>query len=345
MTRTHRAYPAIAYKSCETTGRRSTSHCAVRLCGKHIFLVVSCLNKRFLRIRNFHNVWLNFSCCLSRQRTILLYCFFLVGLVLHHPAFEWEDAKLSVNRQKRTFDANCSVLAQRTPAVLAQSRETCHLACKGTHSNYACCVYPWSPDLATCMSEKHYIHTELPRRQTGMMRYRNSKLANVLFAYELNRKLCGSGVISNAVSPGFIPNTGAVTACTNVHRCLLPLGSFDMHTWARKPYCYETSVSQLIFMSRTHRRWLDYVSPVLQLCLVCVDVVKFVTLPVSYFLCIKIEICYNLTTILRMACVCQSLFDVLMLNFNAWPVYVSYCLMCTVYFLFHMPWWVKTWSK
>ena len=35
--------------------------------------------------------------------------------------------------------------------------------------------------------------------------YRNSKLANMWFAYELNRRLAGSGVTSNAVCPGFVP--------------------------------------------------------------------------------------------------------------------------------------------
>jgi NAD(P)-dependent dehydrogenase (short-subunit alcohol dehydrogenase family) len=42
------------------------------------------------------------------------------------------------------------------------------------------------------------------------MLYRNSKLANILFAYELDRRLKGSGVTSNALSPGFIPNTGGL---------------------------------------------------------------------------------------------------------------------------------------
>jgi len=35
--------------------------------------------------------------------------------------------------------------------------------------------------------------------------YRNSKLANMWFAYELNRRLAGTGVTSNAVCPGFVP--------------------------------------------------------------------------------------------------------------------------------------------
>jgi NAD(P)-dependent dehydrogenase (short-subunit alcohol dehydrogenase family) len=39
----------------------------------------------------------------------------------------------------------------------------------------------------------------------GGLFYRNSKLANVWFAYELQRRLAGSGVTSNAVCPGFVP--------------------------------------------------------------------------------------------------------------------------------------------
>ena len=35
--------------------------------------------------------------------------------------------------------------------------------------------------------------------------YRTSKLANMWFAYELNRRLAGTGVTSNAVCPGFVP--------------------------------------------------------------------------------------------------------------------------------------------
>jgi NAD(P)-dependent dehydrogenase (short-subunit alcohol dehydrogenase family) len=35
--------------------------------------------------------------------------------------------------------------------------------------------------------------------------YKNSKLANMWFAYELQRRLAGTGVTSNAVCPGFVP--------------------------------------------------------------------------------------------------------------------------------------------
>jgi NAD(P)-dependent dehydrogenase (short-subunit alcohol dehydrogenase family) len=49
--------------------------------------------------------------------------------------------------------------------------------------------------------------------------YRNSKLANIWFAYELQRRLDGTGVTSNAVCPGFVPE--AIAA-----RRKSPLGRF-----------------------------------------------------------------------------------------------------------------------
>lgn len=42
---------------------------------------------------------------------------------------------------------------------------------------------------------------------SGMQAYKNSKLANVMFTYELSRKLEGTGVAVNAVCPGFVPTT------------------------------------------------------------------------------------------------------------------------------------------
>jgi len=45
-------------------------------------------------------------------------------------------------------------------------------------------------------------------RPNGMLLYKNSKLANVLFSNELQRRLQGTRVTCNALSPGFIPNTG-----------------------------------------------------------------------------------------------------------------------------------------
>jgi NAD(P)-dependent dehydrogenase (short-subunit alcohol dehydrogenase family) len=51
-------------------------------------------------------------------------------------------------------------------------------------------------DYANLKGEKYY---------QPQVFYRNSKLANMWFAYELQRRLEGSGVTSNAVCPGFVP--------------------------------------------------------------------------------------------------------------------------------------------
>jgi len=48
---------------------------------------------------------------------------------------------------------------------------------------------------------------QLSRGYSGFGAYSQSKLANVLFTYELARKLQGTGVTSNALHPGFV-NTG-----------------------------------------------------------------------------------------------------------------------------------------
>ena len=37
---------------------------------------------------------------------------------------------------------------------------------------------------------------------SGLQAYKNSKLANLLFAYELSRQLDGTGVKVNAIDPG-----------------------------------------------------------------------------------------------------------------------------------------------
>jgi retinol dehydrogenase 12 len=39
--------------------------------------------------------------------------------------------------------------------------------------------------------------------------YKNSKLCNLWFAYELQRRLASTGVVVNAVCPGFVPHTAA----------------------------------------------------------------------------------------------------------------------------------------
>lgn len=42
---------------------------------------------------------------------------------------------------------------------------------------------------------------------SGLQAYKNSKLANIMFTYELARRLEGTGVTANCICPGFVPST------------------------------------------------------------------------------------------------------------------------------------------
>jgi NAD(P)-dependent dehydrogenase (short-subunit alcohol dehydrogenase family) len=60
--------------------------------------------------------------------------------------------------------------------------------------------------------------------------YRNSKLANMWFAYELQRRLTGTGVTSNAVCPGFVPAPIAARRKSLISRF------FYAHIMSRMPF-------------------------------------------------------------------------------------------------------------
>jgi NAD(P)-dependent dehydrogenase (short-subunit alcohol dehydrogenase family) len=56
----------------------------------------------------------------------------------------------------------------------------------------------------------YFQDLQLERRYTGMRAYGQAKLGNLLFTYELARRLEGSGVTANALHPGFVDtNIGA----------------------------------------------------------------------------------------------------------------------------------------
>ena len=62
---------------------------------------------------------------------------------------------------------------------------------------------------------------EKPGVYSGEIAYKNSKLANVLFAYELNRRLQGSNVTCNAMNPGFVPTTSFFKNFSPFLRCCM----------------------------------------------------------------------------------------------------------------------------
>ncbi|HEX5968605.1 MAG TPA: SDR family NAD(P)-dependent oxidoreductase, partial [Intrasporangium sp.] len=62
------------------------------------------------------------------------------------------------------------------------------------------------------------------RRYRGQRAYNQSKLANVMFTYELARRLEGSGVTANALHPGVTRTAFGQEDATFLMRLLMPLG-------------------------------------------------------------------------------------------------------------------------
>jgi retinol dehydrogenase-14 len=71
------------------------------------------------------------------------------------------------------------------------------------------------------------------RRYSGQRAYPQSKLANVLFTYELARHLEGSGVTANVLHPGVVRTAFAAEDSSAITRVLLPVVRPFMKTPAR----------------------------------------------------------------------------------------------------------------
>jgi light-dependent protochlorophyllide reductase len=62
---------------------------------------------------------------------------------------------------------------------------------------------------------------EMEQQKDMDLVYKNSKLANVWFAFELARRLEGTGVTVNALCPGFIPTTGLARSKKGVAKFMM----------------------------------------------------------------------------------------------------------------------------
>ncbi len=88
---------------------------------------------------------------------------------------------------------------------------------------------------------------------SGWNAYNDSKLANILFTYELARRLEGSGVTANAVHPGFVHTNFAAAAGLNMRGPLTPDEGADTQIWlASAPEL--DGVSGKYFVSRRELR-------------------------------------------------------------------------------------------
>src|SRR4030095_7319040 len=76
---------------------------------------------------------------------------------------------------------------------------------------------------AQAMGRINFDDLQGERGYSGQQAYNQSKLANVLFTYELARRLDGSGVTANVLHPGVVRTGFAAEDPSPMWRFLLPL--------------------------------------------------------------------------------------------------------------------------
>jgi retinol dehydrogenase 14 len=75
---------------------------------------------------------------------------------------------------------------------------------------------------AQAMGQIHFDDLQGERSYSGARAYNQSKLANVLFTYELARRLQGTSVTANALHPGVVRTSFGAEDPRGVQRLLVP---------------------------------------------------------------------------------------------------------------------------
>jgi NAD(P)-dependent dehydrogenase (short-subunit alcohol dehydrogenase family) len=91
----------------------------------------------------------------------------------------------------------------------------------------------------------HFDDLQGQRRYSGTLAYGQSKLANVMFTYELARRLEGTGITVNALHPGFVASNFAANngPLARLARPILNLFSISVEDGARTSVYLATSPS------------------------------------------------------------------------------------------------------
>jgi retinol dehydrogenase 14 len=83
---------------------------------------------------------------------------------------------------------------------------------------------------AQAMGRIDFDDLQSERRYSGQRAYNASKLANVMFTYELARRLEGTGVTANVLHPGVVRTAFAAEDPTRVYKLLTPVARLFMKT-------------------------------------------------------------------------------------------------------------------
>jgi NAD(P)-dependent dehydrogenase (short-subunit alcohol dehydrogenase family) len=86
---------------------------------------------------------------------------------------------------------------------------------------------------AQAMGRIDFDDLQSERRYSGQRAYNASKLANVMFTYELARRLAGTGVTANVLHPGVVRTAFAAEDPSPVYKLLTPVARLFMKTPAQ----------------------------------------------------------------------------------------------------------------
>jgi len=134
-----------------------------------------------------------------------------IDVLVNNVGGYWNTRHLTVDGLERTIAVNHLAPFLLTDLLLARLRQ-------GDHAR-----------VVTVASHAHaqgridFDDLQSERAYSGARAYNQSKLANVLFSYELARRLRGSGVTANAVHPGVVNTSFGLEDPGRTQRLLVPV--------------------------------------------------------------------------------------------------------------------------
>jgi NAD(P)-dependent dehydrogenase (short-subunit alcohol dehydrogenase family) len=144
-----------------------------------------------------------------------------IDVLLHNAGGCWNTRHVTADGLEHTFAVNHLAPFLLTQLLLARLRRSGPARVVTVSSN------------AQALGRIHFDDLQGARSYSGARAYNQSKLANVLFTYELARRLAGSGLTANTLHPGVVDTCFGAEDPGRLQRLLVPFVRPFMQTPAR----------------------------------------------------------------------------------------------------------------
>jgi retinol dehydrogenase-14 len=139
-----------------------------------------------------------------------------IDVLVNNVGGYWNTRHVTVDGLERTFALNHLAPFLLTNLLLHRLEESAPARVVTVSSN------------AQAMGRSDADDLQGERSYSGARAYNQSKLANLLFTYELARRLRGSGVTANAVHPGLVRTSFGAEDPAGIQRLIMPLAPLFM---------------------------------------------------------------------------------------------------------------------